>query len=71
MLNAPKTGTCYCGCGEYTNGWWAVGHDQRAITWLEKLETEPGNRAVHVLLAGYGPGNRNLLAAAREAGLTD
>jgi hypothetical protein len=47
-MNAPKVGTCYCGCGKYTGGWWAVGHDQRAVAWLDQLDPEPANRAALV-----------------------
>ena len=38
MITAPKTGTCYCGCGQPTQGHWVQGHDRQAETWLDKLE---------------------------------
>jgi hypothetical protein len=67
----PKVGTCYCGCGRQTGGHFAPGHDQRAAVWLAKLDTEPASRAAMVLLAGYGPGGRNLRDAAQAAGLIE
>jgi len=69
MITAPKTSTCYCGCGQPTQGHWVPGHDRQAETWLDKLEG-PDTIAQRVLLAGYGPSGRNLRQAAREAGLT-
>jgi hypothetical protein len=68
-MNAPKVGTCYCGCGAATGGWWAPGHDQRAAVWLAKLELAPANRAAMLLALGYGPNGRNLQDEARAAGI--
>jgi hypothetical protein len=70
-MNVPKVGTCYCGCGRQTGGHFAPGHDQRAAVWLAKLDTEPASRAAMVLLAGYGPGGRNLRDATQAAGLIE
>ena len=51
MITAPKTGTCYCGCDQPTQGHWVPGHDRQAETWLDKLEG-PDTIAQRVLLAG-------------------
>lgn len=44
---------------------------QRAAVWSAKLDTEPASRAAMVLLAGYGPGGRNLRDAAQATGLIE
>jgi hypothetical protein len=58
MLNAPKVGTCYCGCGEATKGHFARGHDARAASMLEKLIGH-SDTAERLLQRGYGPGGKN------------
>jgi hypothetical protein len=66
-MNAPKVGTCYCGCGEATKGHFAPGHDARAASMLEMLIGH-GDTAERLLQAGYGPGGKNLTKAAKAAG---
>jgi hypothetical protein len=67
MLNAPKVGTCYCGCGEATKGHFAPGHDARAASMLETLIGH-SDTAERLLQRGYGPGGKNLTKAAKAAG---
>ena len=31
-LNLPRKGQCWCGCGQPTSAWFAVGHDCRFIS---------------------------------------
>jgi hypothetical protein len=72
MINAPRTGTCYCGCGKQTKGHFAPGHDARADSMLYHLlgDRKFVSTAELVLLADYGPGGRNLTEAAEAAGWT-
>jgi len=67
-MDTPKTGSCYCGCGEPTKGHFVPGHDGRAKAWLKDLGHEP-TVAQLVRLFGYGPGGRNLSEAAERAGI--
>lgn len=66
-MNAPKVGTCYCGCGETTKGHFAQGHDGRAASMLEHLHGH-SDTAERLLMRGYGPGGENLQAKALAAG---
>jgi hypothetical protein len=72
MISAPKVGTCYCGCGKTTGGYFATGegHDGQAASMLHLLKWGTTNIAEILLSEGYGPGpdDRNLRAEAEAAG---
>lgn len=55
----PKTGTCYCGCGRNTNGYFVTGHDAASSGMVLKLIH--GSTQALVASAGFGPGSSNLL----------
>jgi hypothetical protein len=69
-IDPPKVGTCYCGCGERTDGHFSQGQSAAVTAWLDALEGKPP-LAVRLVQAGYGPDGRNLYQAALEAGLVD
>jgi hypothetical protein len=69
MTDAPKLGTCYCGCGRSTGGHFARGDDAAAASMLRHMLN--GDRipiADLVAAAGFGPGRRNLRQEAEAAG---
>jgi hypothetical protein len=57
----PKVGTCYCGCGGDTGGYWVTGHDHNALMMLAQLQWQSSETAQLVVNAGYGHGGQNLL----------
>jgi hypothetical protein len=69
-MNVPKEGTCYCGCGERTGGYFATGHDGRAASMLHHLIWGTTNIAEILYSKDYGPGpdGKNLEAEALAAG---
>jgi hypothetical protein len=37
-MKPPKVGTCYCGCGRETGGYWYRGDDHNALLMLAQLQ---------------------------------
>lgn len=52
----PRTGQCYWGCGQATQGHFASGDDSRAL-WFA-MKQEYGNTAAFLVAHGYGPGGK-------------
>lgn len=49
----PTNGKCYCGCNTRVKGWWAPGHDYRALQFIIKAKYP--NTASFLKSQGYGP----------------
>lgn len=70
MGNAPKLGTCYCGCNDSTKGHFSEerGHDLRAAAMLRFVKYGTTSIAEILRAEGFGPDGRNLKEAAEDAG---
>ena len=53
MNNPPKTGCCYCGCGERVAEYFKQGHDRSAEARI--IKAVYGSTAAFVAFHGYGP----------------
>ena len=52
----PRTGSCYCGCGGWTKGYFVPSHDRRAESFA--ISAEYGSIAAFLVAHGYGPTGR-------------
>jgi hypothetical protein len=68
--SAPKFGTCYCGCGDDTNGHFSKegGHDAPATAMLRFIKYRTTDIAEILRREGFGPDGLNLTEVAQEAG---
>jgi hypothetical protein len=69
-MNAPKVGSCYCGCGRPTRGHFADegGHDAKAASMLHFVKYGTTNMADILREEDFGPDGRNLTEVAKAAG---